>query len=459
MFNHKKGSIAAADTNQSLPNPQAPSKSPRNRVIVIASAAILLVIAASLAAYFVVKNKSSPSSDSTLPVATPTNATTATGNNSTTTPAIRKPKLIGYWGQNAAGNGILDPTHPTQPLETQMKNLGYYCDLGIYSTINLAFMTEFGGGDDHFTINFSKQAYYLYPAGGPAPDSAITGFGPIAKDIKHCQALGIKVILSLGGDKISNYKFGPGDGKTIGTWLYNRFLEGTDKVRPFGDVVLDGIELDVEKGEPSWNQEMIDLLTTIRALSPKTTLAIVPECYIYDREIDGQNLGYYLYTGRVIANTSSIIDYIIIQYYNNNICSYPYGFNYKDWKKLYKGPMVVGLAGDWTSAISGGFLELPDLQAVSDMVLPDEQFMGFSLYDISSSSPPYSSYSSNVHSVLNGTIVAKANPPQGVYRQETEMAMRCGKTWHTANLACGRSCKTDGDCGGGEGCFKWLVSC
>ncbi|KAJ3061623.1 hypothetical protein HDU98_002446, partial [Podochytrium sp. JEL0797] len=86
-----------------------------------------------------------------------------------------------------------------------MKPLAYYCDLGIFHTINLGFMNEFGGGDDHFTINFSNQAYYAYPAGGPAPANSTTGFAKVAEDIKHCQSLGVKVILSLGGDKISNY--------------------------------------------------------------------------------------------------------------------------------------------------------------------------------------------------------------------------------------------------------------
>ncbi|KAJ3076924.1 hypothetical protein HDU98_011020 [Podochytrium sp. JEL0797] len=179
---------------------------------------------------------------------------------------------------------------------------------------------------------------------------------------------------------------------------------------------------------------MIDLITTIKTLSPKTTIAIVPECYLYDQEAEGHNLGYYLYTGLVIAHfnatysataASNMLDYIIIQYYNNNICSYPYGFNFASWKTMFKGPIVVGLAGDWTSAISGGFLELPNLQAVGDEVLPDNQFGGFSVYDVSSSSAPYSSYSTSLSSVLNGTVVAKANAPQGPPKNETQFPWRC----------------------------------
>ncbi|KAJ3065555.1 Chitinase 1 [Podochytrium sp. JEL0797] len=268
---------------------------------------------------------------------------------------------------------------------------------------------------------------------------------------------------------MSNYQFALGDGKAIGTWLYGRFLGGSDPVRPFGNVVLDGIELDIEKGDPSWNQEMIDLITTVKTLSPHTTISIVPECYLYNQEAPGQNLGYYLYTGLVIAHfnatysataSTNMLDYIIIQYYNNNICSYPYGFNYMDWKAMFKGPIVVGLAGDWTSAISGGFLELPDLQAVADEVLPDNQFGGFSVYDVSSSSAPYSTYSTSLSSVLNGTIVAKANAPQGPYKSETQYPWRCGATWHDADLSCSaKTCTSDNDCVSPEGCFKWLATC
>ncbi|KAJ3378089.1 hypothetical protein HDU84_007960, partial [Entophlyctis sp. JEL0112] len=85
--------------------------------------------------------------------------------------------------------------------------------------------------------------------------------------------------------------------------------------------------------------------------------------------------------GDLIAQTPSSFDYLIVQYYNNIECTYPFGFNYESWKNLFSGKIYVGLPGDWISAISGGFLEAANLQAVYDYVKNDGQFAGISLYD------------------------------------------------------------------------------
>ncbi|KAJ3191493.1 Chitinase 1, partial [Entophlyctis luteolus] len=86
--------------------------------------------------------------------------------------------------------------------------------------------------------------------------------------------------------------------------------------------------------------------------------------------------------GDLIAQTPSSFDYLIVQYYNNIECTYPFGFNYESWKNLFSGKIYVGLPGDWISAISGGFLEAANLQAVYDYVKNDGQFAGISLYDV-----------------------------------------------------------------------------
>ncbi|KAJ3094364.1 Chitinase 1 [Physocladia obscura] len=474
----------------------------RNRVKLIVASVVgaIVIIAVVLLAYFLTRNKSSSSSvTGTSSPASKANATSTAGSNSTnsttsTTP-VKKGKLFGYYGQNAIANGVdimLGTNSRNTSTSDYQRPLAYYCqtegfkpksnfqfgDLGFYDTVNLAFLNVFGGGQDTFTITFASfnlttpyGGHYTYNGDGVESNDAgvVEGYANIGADIKTCQALGVKIVLSLGGDRVSPYTFVAGDGLAYATLFYNMFLDGTSSVRPFGaGVILDGIEMDVEKNDDPavWNPEMIALLTNLKKLSPKSQVAVVPQCFLGTTGQD-QNVG------DVIASAASSIDYLIIQYYNNPVCSYPYGFNYKTWTSLYSGPLVIGLAGDWTSAISGGFLDDNSLQTVYDLVKDDSQFTGFSVYDVSSSNPPafawsfleysnppISHYSQTLRDVLDGqtigvSSVALGTGPLG----NTSIAMRCGGTWVEANSTCSNAVCSDtssANCGTNQNCFQNL---
>ncbi|KAJ3011662.1 UNVERIFIED_CONTAM: hypothetical protein HDU68_001583 [Siphonaria sp. JEL0065] len=466
--------------------PSQDATSNRKRYIIIGVAAVIVLgIAGGLTGYFVTKNKKSSSSNS--------GSSSSSGGGSSESesfnkidynlPVIRN-QLIGYYGQNAVANGvnILNGTNSrVTSVSNYQDSLAHYCSTGYYNTINLAFMNIFGNGDNHFTITFSSfnlQNYggkYVYTGNGleTNPQYIVQNFIKVGLDIQTCQAQGVKIVISLGGDKTSAYSFSQGDGKRYANLFYNMFLDGTDAkaIRPFGPgVKLDGIELDVEKNDnPAvWNPEMIDFIYTLRNLSPKTILAIVPQCYL---GLIGKDES----VGDVIAATSNAVDYIIVQYYNNPQCSYPFGFNFDKWKALFPRSIVVGLAGDWTSAISGGFLEAGPLQAVYEMVKNDPQFGGFSIYDVSSSNPPafaynqvnylnppVSQYSQTVKNVLNGVIVGSGFPPQGAQQNNLLLANRCGGTWVYANSNCTlKVCDPaapNPGCGVNQQCFSFLAT-
>ncbi|KAI8614884.1 glycoside hydrolase superfamily [Chytriomyces sp. MP71] len=319
-------------------------------------------------------------------------------------------QMIGYWGTNDAGNGVPDPTHPVQTTNAFTQNLRYYCNLGMYDRINLGYMTEFGNGDDHFTLNFTNTGSYQYPAGGPPPDDVtVKTFERIGNDIQFCQSKGVKVILSVGGDATSaNYSFGtPGDGENAASWVLSRFLGGSggDGVKPFGpDVVLDGIELAVRQvADEIWTMEMVAFLKAIKRQSSRSLLSVAAECSL------SAESGNYL----IITDPSVILDYITVQFFNHPECSYPFAFNYPTWATLFDGGIMVGLAGDWTSAPFGGFLELNDLKTMGAILMTDtQQFMGFSIDDVSTADSLYSDrasgkgYAFDVKSVLNGNSTA-----------------------------------------------------
>ncbi|KAJ3351415.1 Chitinase 1 [Entophlyctis luteolus] len=481
-----------------------PKAHPR-RIKIIIACVVLAVIAvvAALIGYFVSKNNSSSSSSSATSSSAASPTTTASGGNSSSTSF----RLFGYFGADAMGkipvavepfltsssaNGVdlvEGPLTPTSNSSYYQKDLKYYCDTGYFNTINIAFLNLWGGGAGHFQITlggFSTADYvsdgtYVYKGDGKESNDAsvVTSFENIGKDITYCQSKAIKVLMSLGGDKVSNYSFSTGDGKLYANLWYNMFLEGTSTVRPFGaGVVLDGIELDVEKnlnypGTQPWNQEMIDLITTLRSLSPKTTLAIVPQCYLGDPNYPGKDAN----VGDVIPAVADILDYLIVQYYNNAVCSYPVNFNFDAWTKIFSGKIVVGLAGDWTSAISGGFLEPGPLQAVFDQVKTSSQFLGFSVYDVSSSTAPalehtianynttapVTHYAQTLRNVLDGVVVGSGYPSQtslGDQSSSSKFTYRCGATWAEANATCGVVCKSTGSgCATNQICAQYVTAC
>ncbi|KAJ3249488.1 Acidic endochitinase [Chytriomyces hyalinus] len=475
-----------------------PPTASRNKMIIIGVSAVVVIAAASLIGYFATKGNSTPTTPppgSSAGVSAGTASTTsatvsASGSASTAVPQPSEHKLFGYFGADAMANGVdivLGTLPPTNDASFYQKDLAYYCNTGYFDTINLAFLNEFGGGDNHFRItfggfspaNYVSSGTYIYSGGRTETNGAdvVTSYLNIGKDIKTCQAKGVKIVVSLGGDKISDYKYIQGDGKRYAQLFYDMFLEGTHPVRPFGPgVVLDGIELDIEKnpaypGPSPWTPEMIDMITTLRELSPKTKLAIVPQCYLRDANYNGTDQN----VGAVIPAVADKLDYVIVQYYNNPTCSYPFNFNYFEWTKLFKGKIVVGLAGDWTSAISGGFLEPGPLQAVYDEIKNDPQFHGFSVYDVSSSTPPALSkspatyanpppttYSKTLKDVLSGVVVGSGFPSQAQLgaTSDSQYSSRCGGTWVHANATCSnKACTDNSACGKTEQCFNYLHKC
>ncbi|KAJ3070717.1 Chitinase 1 [Rhizoclosmatium hyalinum] len=448
----------------------------RRWVIPVAVVIILLAVGGGLAGYFLSRSSGSGnnndvnSSSSNSGEASGTDAGSDPGAGSVAVPTasstpIPPPNLLpgskrlfGYWGQNAIGNGVGITGVGTRVVNTTdyQKSLAFYCDQGYYQVMNLAFLSDFGGGAGNWGLDFASRGSF-YMRNGLALSSNNLPVDPapflaIGKDIQHCQSLGIKIILSVGGDKSSPYDLIRGDGVLYGKVLYDTFLGGNGKVRPFGSAILDGIELDIEKTRPGYSDEMVAMLKTIKRLSPQSLLSVVPQCYLNSQSMD-------LNTGPVIKSNPELLDYVIVQYYNNPSCSYPFGFNFDTWKSIYTGPIVVGLAGNETSAITGGFLNPGMLQAVVSQVWNDPQFYGISVYDVSSANPPLGNYAEVLRNSLDGKIVGSGYAPQGPATDEKQWASRCGSTWTQANNTCSLiPCVPYGPCGSLQ-CFTFLAPC
>lgn len=64
----------------------------------------------------------------------------------------------------------------------------------------------------------------------------------MGKEIKSCQALGIKIFLSIGGIFGGYTQISPADATNYTLYLWDNFLGGESSSRPLGDAVVDGID-------------------------------------------------------------------------------------------------------------------------------------------------------------------------------------------------------------------------
>ncbi|RDX99154.1 hypothetical protein CR513_17834, partial [Mucuna pruriens] len=190
-----------------------------------------------------------------------------------------------YWGQN---NGDLE--------------LPATCDTGKYDIVLLAFLNKFGSGREP-AWNFA----------GHCDNGALKKCTELEPEIKYCQSKGIKVLLSIGGAAgYSNYSLNStDDAKNVANYLYDHFLSGNSG--PLGYVELDGIDFDIEVTEDYWEDLARELDTFRLTRGRYFYLSAAPQCPTNPVH----NLGK--------AIETKLFNYLFVQFYNNEECSYTNG--------------------------------------------------------------------------------------------------------------------------------------
>ncbi|KAF6149958.1 hypothetical protein GIB67_008679 [Kingdonia uniflora] len=79
-------------------------------------------------------------------------------------------------------------------------------------------------------------------------DPSINSCTGLSSNIKACQANGVKVILSIGGGAGSYSLTSSEDARQVAIYLWNNSLGGHSSNRPLENVVLDGVDFDIEGG-------------------------------------------------------------------------------------------------------------------------------------------------------------------------------------------------------------------
>ncbi|GAA5795914.1 chitinase 1 [Helicostylum pulchrum] len=236
------------------------------------------------------------------------------------------PNILYYWGQNSAGGGNTQGT------------LGSYCKTGKMDGVLISFLHIFNVGGKP-GMNLSNACETTFPG------LQLLDCPAIGADIKVCQDLGVKVILSLGGASGSYSLANDAAGVTFANTLWDLFGGGTSDTRPFGDAVIDGIDLDIEGG-PSTGYGA--LVTAARSkFGSNFLVGAAPQCPFPD-----------LILGSVINSVG--FDYINVQFYNNYCSASSGSFNFDTWADWAKNvspnknvKIMLTLPGAPTAAGSG----------------------------------------------------------------------------------------------------------
>ncbi|TBU43180.1 glycoside hydrolase [Dichomitus squalens] len=250
---------------------------------------------------------------------------------------------LSYWGQNSYG-----ATH-TDTANFQ-KNLSYYCQDETIDAIPLAFLNVFFSTGNLPSLDLSNICNVVDDAvfsGTNLPDCSF-----MAADIQACQAAGKIVTLSLGG-ATGGAGFSSADEATsFGDTIWNLFLGGSNDTRPFGDAVLDGIDLDIEGGSTQYFDSFVNRIRSLASSASKQYYVTgAPQCPYPDA-----------YMSTVLNAVA--FDAVYVQFYNN-YCGLP-NFNdsnswdFSSWDDWAKNTAVnkdvkiyIGAPASSTAANSG----------------------------------------------------------------------------------------------------------
>ncbi|KAI0220821.1 Chitinase 2 [Massospora cicadina] len=251
--------------------------------------------------------------------------------------------LVAYWGQNSFGvNEVGGGQGKERPLRD-------YCHDATYDVLVLSFLTKFNAHD---------------PKGFPELNLGSI-CDEVAEGIKFCQKEGKRVLLSMGGLSYMGSISG-----------------GQAEYRPFLDAVLDGVDLDIEKGPPSnYAQFTITLHNIFKNpfFNPTNRTFVVtaaPQCPFPDAHLkDTLEHGW--------------LDMVFVQFYNNPCGLDSDQFNLATWdgwasSSVNREVKIFIGAPASQSAASTGYMPHHHLKKIiKDVADKYSSFGGVMLWDVS----------------------------------------------------------------------------
>lgn len=275
-----------------------------------------------------------------------------------------------YWGQNSIGQLT------NQKVKEQ--NLTYYCENDDVDIVLLSFLNKFPGTNGIPTLTFNG-----YEFSSKYTDELTV----LADQIETCQNKDKLVLLSLGGEG-EGYGFTKdSEGTNFANTLWDMFgpknaSTNSSALRPFGDVVVDGFDLDAEnKNETGY----VNLLYTLKQKIDKNSggkkiyLSVAPQCPSNENNLSN-------------VLDSNYFDFAFIQFYNNaqNCDANTDNFNWDWWSNWAANSsrnndikIYLGVPGSADAAASGYFNTTDLLKEKVKKAAQSSNFGGISIFDAS----------------------------------------------------------------------------
>ncbi|KAJ2781328.1 Chitinase 2 [Coemansia javaensis] len=251
--------------------------------------------------------------------------------------------VVTYWGQNSWGGSHLDQRSNWE------KSLASYCQDDTFDVINISFLTNF----NLTGLPVLNHAFHCEDKFNKTNTLDCPGIGA---DVKTCQGRGKKIVLSLGGGNIYTYGLSTAaDGQAFADTVWNMFLGGKHTYRPYGNAVLDGVDLDIESGAHDGYPAFINRLREhFKGASKQYIISAAPQCVYPDSNLNS-------------TLSNAWIDNNYVQFYNNpcNLANIDnqWNFDYASWDRLAKAnpntnsKVYVGLPAG-SGAAGNGYMSL-----------------------------------------------------------------------------------------------------
>lgn len=266
------------------------------------------------------------------------------------------------------------------PATSQM-TLAQMCQDENVDIVILAFLTTFFGAGGYPGVNLGAAC------GGPsqkmqaAGASGLLSCPTMENDIKTCQSLGKKVLLSLGGAQATTAFSSDTQAADFATKLWNLFGAGTGEsaeMRPFGAAVLDGFDIDNEDHSTAFYTTFTAALRAAMDAdaSKRYYLSAAPQCPRPDASIP--------------LEAMQAMDFVFVQFYNNGDCNVGqpgFAASLKAWSQDLAargaGPkLYVGVPG-CAACAGSGYLDAEQMKGVIEgaMAAGLSNFGGVMLWD------------------------------------------------------------------------------
>ncbi|KAF8640643.1 hypothetical protein AX17_000300 [Amanita inopinata Kibby_2008] len=278
-----------------------------------------------------------------------------------------------YWGQNSYGATHSDTANFQQ-------RLAYYCNDNAIDAFPVAFLNIFVGPGGLPSINLANVCN---PTDNSTfPGTALPDCSSLASDIQTCQSRGKIVTLSLGGATGSVGFSSDNQASAFAQTIWDLFLGGNSSTRPFGNAVLDGVDLDIEGGSSDHYAVFVNKIRSLTdGANKRYYITAAPQCVFPDASLGG------------VLNTASF-DAIYVQFYNNpcGLQSYPIASNWNfgiwdNWARttsMNKNVKVYIGAPASSTAAGSGYVDISTLQNIAvKMRQSFPSFGGVMLWDAS----------------------------------------------------------------------------